>query len=96
MESSRPRAAEGVEVKASDGGPAFPGEVLEREGTFGSKERVLKSGMSLRDWFAGQAMIGLLSGRHGAESFAPAKLSYKIAEAMLLERARLAAEDEAK
>ena len=35
-----------------DGGPAFPG-VTDRYG----------NGMTLRDWFAGQALVGLLAGR---------------------------------
>ena len=37
-----------------DGGPAFPVEATQRY-----------EGMSLRDYFAGQALVGILSSRHG-------------------------------
>ena len=43
----------------TDGGPAFPGE---RQSSMFGGGRVTSEGMSLRDWFAGMAMQGLLSG----------------------------------
>lgn len=43
-------------MQPRDGGPAFPGG-SEGKGCF---ERIAP-GMSLRDWFAGQALVGLLS-----------------------------------
>lgn len=60
-----------------DGGPAFPG-------TLGS------AGMTLRDWFAGQAIAGM----HARDAFDKgqatpqqrAKLSYIDADALLAER----------
>lgn len=42
-----------------DGGPAFPSH-----GTMGEREHC---GMSLRDWYAGQALIGLASGSQEIE-----------------------------
>lgn len=63
----------------NDGGQAFPmAFACESE-----KHR----GMSLRDWFAGQALTGLMAlqfVRASNEEFA--KISYKTADAMLLER----------
>lgn len=46
-------------------------------------------GMTLRDWFAGQALMGLLAGRSQGVSFTPeeaAKSAYFVAQAMLAER----------
>jgi hypothetical protein len=49
---------------------------------FGSEE-----GMTLRDWFAGQALIGLLGeGRWAAKILA--EHAYRTADAMLAERER--------
>ena len=58
----------------NDGGPAFPGP-------YGS------DGMSLRDWFAGQALAGLLS-QEGVEASpeTDAAWAYKVADAMLAAR----------
>jgi hypothetical protein len=42
-----------------NGGPAFPGETVVRTGVHGTK-RVNNSGMSLRDYFAGQALGALI------------------------------------
>lgn len=67
--------------KQDDGGPAFP---LEWEGF---------RGMSMRDWFAGQALAGMLSSNHftpsgfGFEEFM-AKKAFNMADAMLAARAR--------
>lgn len=47
------------------------------------------SGMTLRDYFAGQALMGMLADHTGVpipERFA--QLSYEIADAMLKERAK--------
>lgn len=57
-----------------DGGPAFP--------VPGIAESTL--GMSLRDWFAGQALAGLMAGREPGGSFRDfADDSYSYADAML-------------
>lgn len=44
-------------------------------------------GMSLRDYFAGQALTGLLAGDRESFSSLPAR-AYQIADAMLAERMR--------
>lgn len=52
---------------------------------------MIQDGMSLRDWFAGQALVGLLSGRRQGSLFTAeeaAGQSYSIAQAMLVERAK--------
>lgn len=54
-----------------DGGPAFPITIETRYGP------ETYSGMSLRDWFAGMALIHLASS---------AQKAYEIADAMLKER----------
>ena len=59
----------------NDGGPAFPSD------RFGER------GMSLRDWFAGQALAGLIACPNtsgGEKDFA--RNAYKLADAMLAER----------
>lgn len=61
--------------QTNDGGPAFPGE------TWGSK------GMSLRDYFAGQALAGMLANPElPTDAEYIAKWSYLNADAMLAER----------
>lgn len=65
-----------------DGGPAF---------AYGNHEQGGHSGMSLRDWFAGQALAGHLASlnptaEHDPDSAAAfARSSYRIADAMLAE-----------
>lgn len=65
-------------TKSDDGGPAFPFDP-----TLGATP-----GMSLRDWFAGQALVVFLNpGWNDATSIAPAD-AYRIADLMLAERAK--------
>lgn len=70
-----------------DGGPAFPTD----------SPRVYNSGMTLRDYFAGQALVGfmlsqivvVLSGHDIDEKTADkdaAEVCYNVADAMLAER----------
>lgn len=58
-----------------DGGPAFPTDTLD--------------GMTLRDWFAGQALAGMMAGKVW-ESLVirdyPEAEAYRMADAMLAER----------
>jgi hypothetical protein len=57
----------------NDGGPAFPRHAYDGH-----------DGMSLRDWFAGQALAGLL--REGIDIYGTgdtAVTAYKVADAML-------------
>ena len=73
-----------------DGGPAFPTVILEDtpmlrlpDGTI----RPVGGGMSLRDWFAGQALVGLLSsGGDDIDANGYAKGAYVVADAMIAER----------
>lgn len=63
-----------------DGGPAFPG---------GGNAAPFQAGMSLRDWFAGQALNGILLGggaKYGEQN--AVQLAYSCADAMLAERAK--------
>lgn len=82
-----------------DGGPAFPrtGYDFNTVGQYGTVVPPTTPGMSLRDWFAGQALAGMLS-----NGFAPkvvnapqdvkewnyAKFAYTVADAMLAERSK--------
>lgn len=73
-----------------DGGPAFPVQALASPGS------EVAWGMSLRDWFAGQALAGMLSAfAKGAKNGGPARFAeancdtaYDIADAMLRARER--------
>lgn len=75
--------------RVNDGGPAFPMYHAE-----GGVVNINEPGMSLRDWFAGQALMGLIAysgeaGDHALE--APDKLdvtdmAYEYADAMLKAR----------
>jgi hypothetical protein len=69
-------------TERKDGGPAFPITDADRWG-----KTVVRGGMSLRDWFAGQALAGMLAWKAGestVESFA--ETAYMHADAMLSER----------
>ena len=46
-------------MTTDDGGPVFPGEYV---AVYGDDKQY--SGMSLRDWFAGQALAGFLASPH--------------------------------
>ncbi len=70
----------------ADGGPAFP-FAKEMETIQGLQ---FSTGMSLRDWFAGQALAGLLAGQYSESgrwnlSELP-KESFEIADAMIAAR----------
>lgn len=70
-----------------DGGPAFPRPTSDMPG---------QVGMMIRDYFAGQALVGLLAfspeGLHGAANqYSPeqaAEQAYRFADAMIRERAK--------
>lgn len=68
-------------MENNDGGTAFPGKSFERD-EYG-EERYLP-GMSLRDWFAGMALQGLLV--KSREFLDVVNHAYKFADAMLKER----------
>lgn len=75
-----------------DGGPAFPCEKKYQE--FTRQETPIGfPGMTLRDYFAGQALAGLLAGRcwETVTCYAkdnPEVTAYSIADEMLAERER--------
>ena len=74
-------------VKAIDtGGPAFPCQQL-YEPIHGWNQ-TFECGMTLRDWFAGMALQGILASKEMVSFFANAQvkvseMSYKFADAML-------------
>lgn len=80
----------GPRADIHDGGPAFPTERFNSYGN-GAGVTTRDGGMSLRDWFAGQALIGFYAGRPQQgfnPDFAPedARIAYLIADAMLAAR----------
>jgi hypothetical protein len=73
-----------------DGGPAFPHTRIYCESPNDLMHQYVPiSGMSLRDWFAGQALPEQLRAGNtikGANEHDVAKAAYAIADAMLIER----------
>ena len=82
------------EIK-SDGGPAYP-VTYSHEHNGGIQNFQEWSGMSLRDWFAGQALVGMLAYSHvnpqrgnyheNCSVEGAAADAYRYADAMLAER----------
>lgn len=75
-------------MSSEDGGPAFPLQLTVASGMGGIielKEKNQNAGMSLRDWFAGQALAGMLRGI-GAPPEAMAQDAYLLADAILAAR----------
>ena len=66
-----------MDDKINNGGPAFP---VRHENGFTNE------GMTLRDWFAGQALSGLISA--GVPTKHIGNEAYEIADAMLAARSR--------
>lgn len=74
--------------KINDGGPAFPQfEVVAGErdghGDVIDAYTTAQGGMSLRDWFAGQALIGLLHPGYAADTMRAPEHAYRLADAMI-------------
>ena len=72
-------------MSVNDGGQAFPRAGF--DGPEGAGEPI--AGMSLRDWFAGQALAGWLASFGPGEAVkaeSVAEFSYEIADAMLAAR----------
>jgi hypothetical protein len=75
----RPHFLEMMMSKIDDGGPAFPvpdGEAANRG----------YHGLSMRDWFAGQALAGLLAHASGEDPHKSPGLAFKLADDMLKAR----------
>ena len=78
-------------MSKNDGGPAYPSEVrkIQHHGEKGGWQEAVPatSGMSLRDYFAGQALAGLTANASfdgKASAYAP--VIYQFADAMIAER----------
>jgi hypothetical protein len=70
----------------NDGGPAFPcPDDYAQDGRPLYGPRNIQ-GMSLRDWFAGQALAGIAAPGCGYETDRIAERAYNLADAMLGER----------
>lgn len=69
-------------AKINDGGPAFPHPAGWR------RDPEISDGMSLRDWFAGQALAGILGASPPPFCEDAAEDAYRYADAMLAERSR--------
>ena len=67
-----------------DGGPAFPSE--QGHTPDGKWNQTYIPGMSLRDWFAGQALVGVLNWETATTPYERAKCAYAQADAMLRAR----------
>lgn len=66
-------------TEQTTGGPAFPDGSINEWG-------IAKSGMTLRDYFAAKAMLGLLNSTRISQPDWIAKDAYEMADAMLKER----------
>ena len=67
-----------MDERLTDGGPAFPMN--------NGPNCFANPGMSLRDWFAGQAIAGISTGEPINDYAQAAKQCYATADAMLAER----------
>lgn len=72
-------------AKNENGGPAFP---FDEKNSYDGSHYHSHEGMSLRDWFAGQALAGFVVRQSAAFSDAEtgAKFAYRYADAMMAER----------
>jgi hypothetical protein len=75
----------------NDGGRAFPRSIASFGGDYKSMSQAAGDGMSLRDYFAGQALVGMLSAHKcaafdGPEAVPVALAAWKYADAMLAAR----------
>lgn len=86
-----------TEKIVADSGPAFPCfETLEAYDNDAGKYREVMApvgGMSLRDYFAGQALVGIIASHSGPDVKLPntamaSMTAYDFAEAMIAERAK--------
>lgn len=74
--------------RIEDGGTAFPSRIMYRDSQ-GIDHEIVNMGMSLRDWFAGQALSGLIGhvDKFGVDAPAvAAEAAYEAADAMMAAR----------
>lgn len=64
-----------------NGGPAFP--LASEEAHFSGYD-----GMTLRDYFAGQALTGIIAGYKGGNVSDVPLVAYQVADAMIAERSK--------
>lgn len=75
----------------NDGGPAFPHDAAAYASCPRCGTRSSRTGMSLRDWFAGMALQGLLARTSLGDYGGKANIAidaYAMADAMLAERSK--------
>ncbi len=76
-------------MASNDGGSAFPGlkrtTVFHEDGYY-RYENMPVGGMSLRDWFAGQALAGAFRGDSDIHDAYTCRRCYELADAMLKAR----------
>lgn len=81
-----------MSTSIKDGGPAFPragflSEIKTPEQVIAQYENKPQQGMTLRDYFAGQALAGIVMNyttqKFGASEFTVAAAAYQYADAML-------------
>lgn len=82
----------------NDGGPAFPGGLYEPQNGGTNDREPWNTGMTIRDWFAGQAIAGVIGAvsndteahiemkKTGSSAGYFARCAYAVADAMLAER----------
>jgi len=84
-------------TKTNDGGPAFPKNLqFSGMGYCANISAELTGGMSLRDWFAGQALCGIMGNSEHRDPLdntesgcrVAAEHAYKVADAMIAERSK--------
>lgn len=77
---------EHVRLVKNDGGPAFPHVNPNFDGNWDSEPQ--RGGMSLRDYFAGQALVGLYQHRSAQvrHDYDMARWAYRLADEMLKAR----------
>jgi hypothetical protein len=75
----------------TNGGPAFPAQPIYQH-PHGATGMSSQEGMTLRDWFAGQVINGIVGGSLGSKMAVyadeAARLAYSYADAMLEERSK--------
>lgn len=69
-----------------DGGSAFPAQPIYQSRMGSEYIAHDQGGMSLRDWYAGMALQGLLAHASGEDPHKAPSLAYVLADAMLEER----------